>query len=461
VTTSRAQSHRSLPLRSRSLLHACLCCALLAALSLSGCRAPELFKAPPNAAENKPVDRTELGKVTWHRDMRPLVETRCWPCHKTGDIAPFPIETYAQAHKLHPLIGHSVRTNSMPPWQAGPCCRPYRFDTSLTPKEKAVVKAWVQQGAPEGDVADYKAPAKTTDGGLSRVDLALKGPTYTPSAKFGTDELRCFLLDVPDAPLFVTGFNVRPGNAKVVHHVLLNVINKDYVAHFQGLDDNDSGPGWDCFGQGLSAAHGAGIGGWAPGFRGLDYPDGLGIKVPAGAKLLMAVHYDLSGGGGADASTAQFSTAKTVQREVTNMGFSHPLWLIGDGMKIAAGDKDAVRTFAYDPTSSVGENGPLNVYAVNIHMHERGTRASLVIDRLDGERECLLYIPSYDFDWQQTYFLEKPATLKPGDLLYLECHWDNTDSNQPIKGGKKAKAQDQWWGTDKEMCTAFVMMAKP
>ena len=431
------------------------------AAALVGCREPELFVAPTCAADATSAAPVPA-QVTYHGHVRPLFEQRCWPCHKQGDIAPFALESYATAKVWSGAIAYSVGNGRMPPWQAGPCCRPYRHDTSLSASEKKLIEAWVQQGAEEGDPAQYKAPPAQKESGLSRVDLALKGPTYTPKAKFGQEELRCFLLDVPlTDTTFITGFNVRPGNSQIVHHVLLNIIHQQFVGHFQSLDARDAGPGWDCYGQGLSAAHGVGIGGWAPGFRGLDYPSGLGIRVQAGAKLLMAVHYDVSHGSGVDATTAEFSTAKTVERDVVNLGLSHPLWLISGGMAIPAGDKDVVRTFRYDPTTTIGDGKSLNVYAANIHMHEFGSRASLVIERADGSRECLLYIPKYDVGWQQTYFFEQSTTIRPGDVLYLECHWDNTDANQPTLVGKKAPARDLQWGTDKEMCTAFVMMARP
>lgn len=433
------------------------------AIGAVGCRAPDLWVDPARCDANKPVDPDTLAPATYHEHIRPIVEKTCLPCHAKGGIGPFGLETYDQVQSVHVAMAASVAANRMPPWKAGPCCRTYKHDTSLTPHEKALIANWSKAGAAEGDPTKYKAPTGSKTGvGLSKADVSISNPPYSPTAAFGADELRCFLLDWPfDDARFVTGFNVVPGNKKIVHHALLNVISPAYVDHFKGLDAADDGPGWDCYGQGLSAAHGAGIGGWAPGFTGLDYPGGLGIKVEAGAKLLMAVHYDLSGGSGVDTTTAEFGIAKTVTREVVNMGFSHPLWLIGEGMYLPAGHGDVMHSFAYDPTSTVGSDGPLKVYAVNMHMHDLGKRVSIAIDRADGSRECLLYIPQWDADWQQSYFLEEPAILQPGDRLYLECHWDNSVKNQTFVPGVGKKAKSLWWGSDKEMCTAFVMMAKP
>jgi hypothetical protein len=50
--------------------------------------------------------------------------------------------------------------------------------------------------------------------------------------------------------------------------------------------------------------------------------------------------------------------------------------------------------------------------------------------------------------------------IEPGDKIYLECRWDNTAANQPIVEGKKVASQTLDWGTDKEMCSAFLLLAE-
>jgi hypothetical protein len=88
-------------------------------------------------------------------------------------------------------------------------------------------------------------------------------------------------------------------------------------------------------------------------------------------------------------------------------------------------------------------NTPLEFFTAMHHMHKRGSRGYQEIIRADGERECLLDVPTYDFDWQQQYRYVQSKILGPGDQLRVECQWDNTDNAAPVNWGD---------GTEDEMC---------
>jgi hypothetical protein len=46
--------------------------------------------------------------------------------------------------------------------------------------------------------------------------------------------------------------------------------------------------------------------------------------------------------------------------------------------------------------------------------------------------------------------------LHPGDLVYVECHWDNTAGNQAPVGGMLPATRDLQWGAADEMCAALL-----
>ena len=83
--------------------------------------------------------------------------------------------------------------------------------------------------------------------GEKRMTLSMPA-AYTPSAPngTGTDDYRCFLLDphlAKDA--FLTGTFVQPGNAEVVHHVILFAVPPDMVADAEAMDAGVDGRGLD------------------------------------------------------------------------------------------------------------------------------------------------------------------------------------------------------------------------
>src|SRR5206468_3650971 len=96
----------------------------------------------------------------------------------------------------------------------------------------------------------------------------------------------------------VTAVDFRPGNPKVVHHVL-GAIDTRGVA--RRLDEADPAPGYGTrmgFGTlpgGLPFFPSGGLSGWAPGKAPRPLPDGVGRWLPAGADVLLQVHYHRSG----------------------------------------------------------------------------------------------------------------------------------------------------------------------
>ena len=47
-----------------------------------------------------------------------------------------------------------------------------------------------------------------------------------------------------------------------------------------------------------------------------------------------------------------------------------------------------------------------------------------------GERETLLSVPRYDFNWQIVYYEKKPLSFPKGTKLELTAHWDNSANNE-------------------------------
>ena len=95
--------------------------------------------------------------------------------------------------------------------------------------------------------------------GERRVEVRM--PTaYKPSAPtgVGTDDYRCFLLDPKvTQDSFVTGFNVKPGNPNVVHHVILFRVPPDRIAEAKAKDAETKGQGWPVSARSSTRARGS------------------------------------------------------------------------------------------------------------------------------------------------------------------------------------------------------------
>jgi len=384
------------------------------------------------------------------------VEEHCLRCHDVGGIGGIELTGYDQALEWRSPLGLAVERRIMPPWRGSRCCAEYLHDWSLEPAEIAAVLAWVDADGPEGDPADYVAPELPAVG-LERVDLELSMPEpYLPEPAPGeTDINRCFLVDWPEPEVaFVTGLGLVPGNAEIVHHALVLVAAPSVVAGFEAQEELDAAPGWTCPG-GIPWGTSSWIGGWSPGWEAREFPGGLGQEVEPGSKLILALHYSLAGTSASeDQTTIQLTIEPEVPGSMETIGLYDPSWLYG-GMPIPKGNPDVIYSYQTEPEPRA-DGEPTRLLAVNLHMHERGSQGQVGIVRADGSIDCLLQVDDYDYDWQYDYLLAEPALLQPGDELFVECHFDNSEGHQRIVAGEREKPKALNWGDDQEMCVAYV-----
>ena len=77
-------------------------------------RAAQIHPSPrPSAAE----------RVTFNRDVAPIVFHSCVPCHRPGEAGPFSLLTYADVQKRAPQIARVTSMRYMPPWPPEPGIR--------------------------------------------------------------------------------------------------------------------------------------------------------------------------------------------------------------------------------------------------------------------------------------------------------------------------------------------------
>ncbi|WP_224366643.1 monooxygenase [Hyalangium versicolor] len=419
-----------------------------------------LLIACGDAAEETPLPPPVPS--TYHRDIAPLVQEKCGGCHVEGGIAPFPLQNYEQVFAMRGAIKASVKARIMPPWMPARDCTEYQQDRSLSDEQIALISRWVEEGGAEGDPVDEPTVPRVSQGGLSRADLTLAMPeAYSPTQS--PDEYRCFVLDWPEtATRYISGFRGNPGRPSIVHHVIAFLAKPDEVATYQALDDADPKPGYTCFGgPGLLGNTVSWIGSWVPGSGGMDYPDGTGIQVEPGSKIVLQVHYNLSSANAAaDTTSVSVRLESSVQKVAIMQPWTNPSWRQSDAMLIPAGQADVRYRFSFDlvpllsnVTRGVFVNGvPITVYSAGLHMHTLGSWGRMEIERKTGGTDCMLDIPRWDFHWQGSYAFAQPKVLTAGDRMAIECHWDNS---LPM-------AQDVMWGegTEDEMCLGTFYMTQ-
>jgi hypothetical protein len=329
---------------------------------------------------------------------------------------------------------------------------------------------------------------------------------YTPSAPKGvTDDYRCFLLDPKvSGDMSVTSARIEPGARKVVHHVILFRVPGSQVAEAKRLDAGARGQGWSCFGDtGLSLGSGAGIqdslndaswvAAWAPGWGGNRVPEGTGVPLPAGSRIIMQVHYNLLNGRTRDRSRAVLTAAPASKglKPLRTMLMPGPVELACAGGEqgrlcsrnealfelsrkygpeagfVPAGLLLLCRGNASTPKPSAVSTcdrritQPTTIHVAAGHMHLLGASVRLELNPGTARSRVLLDIPRWDFHWQNSYQLTKPVRAQPGDVVRVTCRHDIHKRMHGGHGIPKTPRYVLWGeGTTDEMCLGILQVTR-
>jgi len=399
-------------------------------------------------------DDSSVTGPTYHGDVAPILQQNCVSCHYTGGIAPFPLETYEQASVMAAAIKASTENRTMPPWKADNSgdCRTFADARWLSDDEIALLAEWSDNSAPQGDPANAPDDTAADPPSLDSIDATLDmGVSYTPNDA-EPDDYRCFLVDVgAGGQQYLTGFEVHPGDARVVHHVVLfDIADDDALAQAEALDEAEEGPGYTCFG-------GTGVNGnlvlaWAPGSPATQFPAGTGLSLDATRPAVIQMHYNTSGGSFPDRTTIDLQLADSVE---TPASFS---FLVDPDLSLDPGEEHVENTRSWVVQdlvtnwwgqSELTEN--LSLFGGFPHLHTLGR--SIKVERIrDGEATCLIDVPAWDFHWQQIYFYDSsPVDLEPTDEIRISCAYDTTSRTEQTVWGE---------GTSDEMCVTGLYLAR-
>src|SRR2546425_12230327 len=92
--------------------------------------------------------------VTFTKDVAPILQRSCQNCHRPDQMAPMSLLTYEDARPYARSIKARTMARAMPPWhvERNIGIQKFKDDPSLTEDEIATIAAWVDQGAPKGNM---------------------------------------------------------------------------------------------------------------------------------------------------------------------------------------------------------------------------------------------------------------------------------------------------------------------
>lgn len=361
---------------------------------------------PPSAelsAARNEEDRdasSDVGEVTYASAAARIIQEKCQSCHRPGQVGPFSLRTYDEARKHAAMIHEVVDNRRMPPWHADPRYGKFANDRGLTPRERATLLAWVEQGSPLGDPAKLPAAKSFPEGWtIGTPDAVFEmAETYTVPAQGVVDYVHFRVPTGFKRDMWVQAAEAVPGDRSVVHHIIV------YVDEHKGDKPKQR-----------DLAH---LCGYAPGDMPSVYPAGTAKKIPAGSDFVFELHYTPVGKIRADRSKVGLVFAKEpVKRQAFTVGIVEDKFLIPP-------HKDNVPVSA-----SLTLERDTRLLSFMPHMHLRGKDFRYTVTRPGKPGEIVLSVPAYDFGWQTYYTLAEPMELPKGTRIDCLAHFDNSEKN--------------------------------
>ncbi len=351
-----------------------------------------------------------------YKDVAGIFYARCTSCHHEN-ASYYPFMNYTQTYANAAMIQSNLLQGKMPPWNADTTYTRFMHERIITAPEKQKILDWITNGTPAGDTT-LAPPAPHYSNGFQlagNADLTLGIGTFTSTAT-SSDKYYCFSIPTGLAEdRIIRAFEVVPGNPAIVHHA---VVTADTTGNYNS----------DLSGNCFNIPGNLGIGTYAPGTRATIFPSQAplkaGIRLKAGSKIIIQLHYPAGSSGMIDSTKIRIYFYPPGETGVRAIYSKTPL----QNWQFYVLANTVSNAEAYYPTSGT-LSSPLSLLAVYPHNHMLGRKIINYAVKPGVDTIKLIRINEWDFEWQDYYLYKKPIKVPNGYRLYAKHTYDNTVNN--------------------------------
>lgn len=349
---------------------------------------------------------------TFAKDVAPIFQQKCQSCHHQGTSAPMSLVTFDEVRPWAKSIQNRVANRDMPPWHLDKTVgiKHYKNDRSLSDAQISTIVRWVDGGAPLGNPADMPKPltfAPDSDWYIGEPDLKVTTPNDFTMYANGPDWWIDQFAEVTiDEDRWISAMEIKPSNPKIVHHVVIYVIEPDAP---EGTPET-----------------GVQLHEYAVGKYGDIYGENTGRLLKKGTKLRYDMHYFAIGSEQHNKTTMAF--------KFYPKGFVPKYQVRSQALRNIPNDEldvppnTVVRTDGY---FRLPRNARIDAFQPHMHMRGRGMTLE-AIDPVRNTTQILSSVDHFDFNWHINYvYADDEAPLLPaGTVLHMIGIHDNTSNNR-------------------------------
>jgi hypothetical protein len=354
----------------------------------------------------------------FYKDVLPVLQRNCQECHRPGEAAPMAFLNYKDTRPYSKAMREAVLKRRMPPWFADAHVGKFTNDRSMPQQDIDTLVAWADTGAKEGNPKDAPAPRTFIEGWrIEKPDVVYEMPEAFEIPSSGTVEYTYFIVPTGfTEDKWISMAEARPGNRQLVHHIIAFVrapgskwlrefpVGKAFVPKRGGNGEGGMGDF---------------ITGYAPGAPPEVLRPGQAKLVKAGSDVVFQMHYTANGKPGTDRSKVGFVFAKApVAERVITLAAANNKFVIPPGAP------------AHSVDGAITLHAQAELISLLPHMHLRGKSMEMRAVYPNGEVEKLLWVPSYDFNWQLWYQLPRGKMLPAGTRIESTGTFDNSANNK-------------------------------
>jgi hypothetical protein len=345
-------------------------------------------------------------KISYVKDVAPILEAKCVACHEEGGIGPFAMTNYAMVKGFSPMIREVIRTDRMPPYNADPHVGKFSDDKSLTPKEIKTIVHWVEDGSPRGEGADPLGAKKhvAPEWPLGKPDLVLNVPAYKIPASGVVDYQHPFAVNPLTEGKWLKASTIKVESRQGVHHILTGYMTEVPKPGVQAFENK-----W-----------GVSVGGYAVGAESEIAPKNVGAYLPPGGAIGFQTHYTPFGKEVTDHSQVALYFYKDSEKPEMVM---HNSVIVNNSIVLPPNDGHHLETTYLEIPHD------MLLFSAFPHAHYRGASADLWLRTPDGKEKEILSLPRYDFSWQRAYTFAEPIKVPAGSKLIAHFIYDNSKRN--------------------------------